>query len=107
MPGVTRSGKTYPQDPRFIPRGGPFLLGRPISCKNAAMAPRFLTLADVALQLNVSVTAVRVMVRSGELPAIQVGGRREWRIEVSALEDYIAAQYAATRSRIAAGELSS
>ena len=33
------------------------------------------------------------MVRSGELPAIKIGGRGQWRIERTKLEDYIARKY--------------
>ena len=55
------------------------------------MATRFLTLADVAETLN--------LVSSGELPAIQVGGKHVWRIEESVLEQFIQDQYAATRER--------
>ena len=36
-------------------------------------APRFLTLSDVAEELQVSLSQVRALVRSGELPAIQIG----------------------------------
>jgi hypothetical protein len=36
------------------------------------------------------------MVRSGELPAIKIGGRGQWRIERSKLEEYIAQKYAET-----------
>ncbi|MFD1716774.1 helix-turn-helix domain-containing protein [Georgenia deserti] len=67
-----------------------------------AMPQRFLTLADVAEALAVSVTQVRTLVRSGELRAIQVGGRNQWRVEDSALEEYIAQQYERTRARIEA-----
>jgi prophage regulatory protein len=71
-----------------------------------AMAQRFLTLADVAEELAVSVAQVRVLVRSGELRAIQVGGRNQWRVESSALEEYIQEQYARTRARIEAEQRS-
>jgi excisionase family DNA binding protein len=56
--------------------------------------PRFLTLADVADILNVTVRQVYALVRSGELRGIQIGGRGQWRIENDQLEDYIARQYA-------------
>jgi hypothetical protein len=36
------------------------------------------------------------MVRSGELPAIKVGGRGAWRIERSRLEEYIEQKYSET-----------
>lgn len=58
--------------------------------------PRFLLLSDVAAELNVSDSQVYHMVRSGELPAIKVGGRGQWRVERSQLEKYIADKYAET-----------
>jgi excisionase family DNA binding protein len=57
------------------------------------MEPRFLLMSDVAEQLNVSMSQVYHMVRSGELPAIKVGGRGQWRIERSRLEEYIQRKY--------------
>ncbi len=43
--------------------------------------------------LNISSSQTYALVRSGELPAIQVGGRGQWRVETRVLEDYIAAAY--------------
>ena len=63
------------------------------------MATRFLTLADVADTLNLTMSATRALVSSGELPAIQVGGKHVWRVEESVLEQFIQDQYAATRER--------
>ncbi|GIE95842.1 helix-turn-helix domain-containing protein [Paractinoplanes rishiriensis] len=60
------------------------------------MEPRFLLLSDVAAELNVSDSQVYHMVRSGELPAIKVGGRGQWRIERARLEEYIAQKYEET-----------
>jgi excisionase family DNA binding protein len=60
---------------------------------------RFLTLADTAEILNVSVGQAYALVRSGELPAIQIGGSGRWRIERDRLEDYIAAKYEESRRR--------
>lgn len=57
-------------------------------------SPRFLTLADVAEILNVTVRQVYALVRSGELRGIQIGGRGQWRVENDQLEAYIARQYA-------------
>ncbi|WP_251150305.1 helix-turn-helix domain-containing protein [Cellulosimicrobium sp. Marseille-Q4280] len=68
------------------------------------MAQRFLTLADVTEELNISAAQAYALVRSGELPAIQVGGRGQWRVEASELEGYIQRMYAQTRQRIEAGE---
>lgn len=55
---------------------------------------RFLTLADVAEVLNVTVRQVYALVRSGELRGIQIGGRGQWRVEHDQLEAYIQRQYA-------------
>ena len=56
--------------------------------------PRFLTLADVAEQLQINAPAAYALVRSGELKAIQVGGRGQWRVEEKMLEQYIEERYA-------------
>jgi excisionase family DNA binding protein len=60
------------------------------------MPPRFLQLADVAEVLNISAAQVYALVRSGQLPAIKIGGRGQWRVEASALEEYIARMYRET-----------
>lgn len=70
------------------------------------MTQRFLTIADVAEQLQLSAQAVRALIKSGDLPAIQVGARKLWRIEGSALDAYIERQYEATRTMIKEGKLS-
>ncbi len=73
-------------------------------CDPGGMAGRFLTLADVEEMLSISTRQAYALVRSGELPAIQVGGRGVWRVEASELEAYIERQYAKTRERIASGD---
>jgi len=60
--------------------------------------PRFLTLADVAETLNVSASQVYALVRSGDLVAIKIGGRGQWRVEDTELEAYIQRLYAETAS---------
>ena len=60
---------------------------------------RFLTLADTAEMLAISVNQAYALVRSGELPAIKIGGAGHWRIEVSVLQDYIDAKYEENRRR--------
>ena len=60
--------------------------------------PRFLTLADVAEVLNTSSAQVYALVRRGDLPAIKIGGRGQWRVEASQLEDYITRMYDETRT---------
>ena len=62
--------------------------------------PRFLTLPDVAEILNTSVAQVYAMVRRGDLPAIKIGGRGQWRVSEADLEDYIAQQRVETRKFI-------
>jgi excisionase family DNA binding protein len=58
---------------------------------------RFLTLADTAEVLAISTRQAYALVRSGELPAIQVGSQGAWRIERSVLDGYIAAKYEEAR----------
>ncbi len=73
-------------------------------CDDGAMAdgPRFLTLADVAEVLNTSMAQVYALVRRGELEAIRIGGRGQWRVEATKLEEYIQRAYADTKDHIAA-----
>ncbi|MDQ6715425.1 MAG: helix-turn-helix domain-containing protein [Actinomycetota bacterium] len=58
---------------------------------------RFLQLAEVSEILNISSAQAYALVRSGDLPAIKVGGRGQWRVERSSLEDFIAKAYVSTR----------
>ncbi len=64
---------------------------------SAAPLGRFLTVADTAEILNVSVNQAYALVRSGELPAIKVGGSGHWRVERDVLESYIEAKYEEAR----------
>lgn len=65
-------------------------------------SPRFLTLADVAEVLNTSTAQVYALVRRGELVAIKIGGRGQWRVEASKLEEYIQEQYTKARKFVEA-----
>ena len=67
-----------------------------------AAQQRFLQLSDVAEVLNISASQTYALVRSGELPAIKIGGRGQWRVERTALEDYIQRCYAETREFVSA-----
>jgi excisionase family DNA binding protein len=69
------------------------------------METRFLLLADVAAELNVSDSEVYHMVRSGELPAIKIGGRGQWRVERAKLEQYIQEKYAETADWVSSNPL--
>ena len=61
-----------------------------------AQTMRFLTIPDVAEILNTSQAQVRALLVSGDLRGIKIGGRGQWRVEVSELEAYIQRQYAET-----------
>ncbi len=64
-------------------------------------ADRFLTLDDVADVLNISASQTYALVRNGDLEAIKVGGRGQWRVERDKLESYIARMYDETRRFVA------
>ena len=63
---------------------------------------RFLQLTEVSEILNISAAQAYALVRSGELPAIKVGGRGQWRVETTELENYIQRMYSETRQFVAA-----
>jgi excisionase family DNA binding protein len=65
-----------------------------------APTPRFLTLADVAEVLSTSSAQVYALVRRGDLPAIRIGGRGQWRVESTQLEAYIARMYDDTKAYV-------
>ena len=62
------------------------------------MPPRFVPLSDVAETLSISASQAYALVRSGELRAIKVGGRGQWRVEVRELESYIERSYRRTEA---------
>jgi excisionase family DNA binding protein len=64
------------------------------------MAARFLTLADIAETLAISDSQALALVRSGDLRAIKIGGRGQWRVEITELEAYIERQYESTQRYI-------
>lgn len=66
--------------------------------------PRFLTLKDVQDELQISASQALSLVRSGELRAIQIGGRGQWRIERTKLEEFIAEAYRRAEQRAAGSE---
>ncbi len=59
-------------------------------------ADRFLTLTDVGETLNISPAQTYALVRSGDLVAIKIGGRGQWRVERKELEAYIQRMYEET-----------
>lgn len=68
----------------------------------ALMTARFLTLSDVADTLNISAAQAYALVRSGDLRAIKVGGRGQWRVEAAELEAFISTAYEQTAEFVAA-----
>ena len=72
---------------------------------NAAAAPtssrvRFIPLEHVQEILSISRSQAYALVRSGDLRAIQVGGRGQWRVELTELEAYIERAYQAAAEAI-------
>jgi excisionase family DNA binding protein len=63
-------------------------------------APRFLQLSDVADVLNISANQVYALVRRGDIPAVKIGGRGQWRVESAELEKYIERLYTETKQFI-------
>lgn len=66
------------------------------------MPARFVPLSDVAEMLTISASQAYALVRSGELRAIKVGGRGQWRVEQAEIEAYIERSYAETERLLAA-----
>ena len=58
------------------------------------MATRFLTRAQVAEELNISMAQYYALLRRGELRAAKIGGRGDYRIGRNDLETYIQRAYA-------------
>jgi excisionase family DNA binding protein len=62
---------------------------------------RFLRLSDVAEILNISAAQAYALVRNGELPAMKVGGRGQWRVERDQLEQFITRAHEQTKEFVA------
>jgi excisionase family DNA binding protein len=62
---------------------------------------RFLQLPDVAEILDISMSQVLALVRRGDVRAVKIGGRGQWRVETAELEAYIQRCYAETDALIA------
>lgn len=62
--------------------------------------PRFMTLRQVGDLLRCTQGQVYSLVRSGELKGIQIGGRNQWRVERSKLEEYIEEAYRRTAENL-------
>jgi prophage regulatory protein len=66
---------------------------------------RFLTIEQVAEELNVGVPSIRALLKTGELRGIQVGGRGVWRVARQDVEDYIDAAYEKTSHQVQSRDL--
>lgn len=62
-------------------------------------------LEDLAQILDVSHAQAYALVRSGEVPAIKIGGRGQWRIERAVFEEYVRDAYSRTAAFIEANPL--
>lgn len=78
---------------------GPPAIVTPAETSDPSPPARFLTIDQVAGELNVSAVQIRQLLRAGDLIGIQIGGRLQWRIERVMLEQYIAEAYRRTRDR--------
>ena len=54
-----------------------------------SLPPPLLKPAEVAGVLNVTVSQVYTLMRSGELPALKIGRKGVWRVSREALEAYL------------------
>lgn len=71
-----------------------------IAATLGAAVPRFMTLTDVAEELQISTAAVRTMVLKGELEAFQIGGRGQWRVDSEKFENFIEQLHQEQRQRV-------
>jgi excisionase family DNA binding protein len=63
------------------------------------LPPPLLKPADVARVLNVTVTQVYTLMRSGDLPALKIGKKGVWRVSRETLDEYLAQLEAEARTR--------
>ena len=86
------------------------------TCQNVAlskfyprseMVARFHTIEEVCEILAIEKPQAYALVRSGELRAIKIGGRGQWRVENSELEAFIQRAYEQTAAQIQAEKTSS
>lgn len=66
---------------------------------------RMLSIGEVKDILNVGMPTLYVLLRSGELRGVQIGGRGIWRISEDDLAAYLDRAYQETEERIATGQI--
>ncbi|MGP9707869.1 helix-turn-helix domain-containing protein [Brachybacterium sp. AOP24-D1-21] len=69
--------------------------------RNEVLSRKFITLEDLQGVLSISRSQAYTLVRTGDLRALQVGGRGQWRIELVELEAYIERRYQAVSAETA------
>lgn len=73
---------------------------------NEILSRQFITLDEVQVVLSISRSQAYALVRTGDLRALRVGGRGQWRVELTELDACIGRCYqvaeAATAAEIAA-----
>ena len=88
-PGHPASADLVGQDDRVPIQPEPFA--------DDTLPHRFFNLKQVAAMLATSEAQVYALVRAGDLPAIKIGGRGQWRVEGRELDRWIEAQYVKTQ----------
>jgi excisionase family DNA binding protein len=63
------------------------------------LPPPLLKPSEVASVLNVTVSQVYTLMRSGELPALKIGRKGVWRVSREALEAYLSELTEAAQAR--------
>lgn len=66
-------------------------------------AGQFVPLEYVEEYLSISRSQAYALVRSGDLRALQVGGRNQWRVSLTELDAYVQRAYAKTQRLIDEG----
>ena len=67
------------------------------------MPKRFIPLSEVCEILDISSAQAYALVRTGDLPAIKVGGRGQWRVEKARFEQWIEKRHQETAEAVRAG----
>lgn len=57
--------------------------------ENKILSRQFVTLDEVQVVLSISRSQAYALVRTGDLRALRVGGRGQWRVELTELDAYI------------------
>ena len=78
---------------------------RSVPVTDQAAGQRFLTIPQVAEELATSPAQILALIKRGELGALQIGGRGQWRIERVRLEEYIARCYPRSFLRVSMASL--